>query len=214
MKLNITFTGIDHNTCFDALNELVAGTTHHIEIGFLLNIQHQGSQKRYPTLEWIEDNITKLPNTSLHICGRESFKLLSDFKLNNIIQNTQRIQLNGSYCANTIDDICIKYQDHQIITQYTGSNLQTTLDVSEPNHAILLDNSGGKGILRDNWSPIDTVKPVGFAGGLGPTTLRLVWNYIKPHISNSSWLDMENRIRTNDYFCVHKIDKVISFLTP
>ena len=70
--------------------------------------------------------------------------------------------------------------------------------------SILLDSSGGLGIDTP-LIPLDIECKVGYAGGFGPDNIlektRLLLNSEKTH---DFWVDMESKIRTNDWFDIKK----------
>jgi len=103
--------------------------------------------------------------------------------------------VNGTVSEKLLIDLCEIYTDHTIITQATENN-HDLIDLELPNHSILVDNSGGRGITPETWSRPDTVKPVGFAGGLGPDNLATELPRIGDLLQGDHWwIDMESKLR-------------------
>jgi phosphoribosylanthranilate isomerase len=75
-------------------------------------------------------------------------------------------------------------------------------------HALLVDQSGGRGIKPEQWVRPNTSKPVGFAGGLGPNNLDAEMR--KMPLRPRSWVDMESGLRNEqDWFDVTKAEACI-----
>ena len=192
----ITVTGVDERTDLDKLRTLP------VEVGFLYSRTKQGN--RYPGWDWIRRNMPTVPAVSLHICGREAFKQLASCLI--LPFGAQRIQLNGTYTVDEVEMICGIYPNRQIITQHNEQNVKL-LNVRCENHAVLVDNSGGKGILPEYWTAPDTAKKVGFAGGLNAGNLHEQLPLIRKVARPGWWVDMENGLRTNDWFDVGKAEE-------
>jgi hypothetical protein len=200
--MDITFTGADQRTPLSALASLALQGA---EIGILYTFDPDG-RNRYPERVWIEEAASKLTGRlALHVCGsRARFQLLAR-ELDALVAPFQRIQVNGHLLTTEVGRICDRFPEKKIITQYNGSNLHL-LDCERPNHALLVDASGGRGLLPSKWSRPETDKPVGFAGGLGPHNLAEELPKIAA-LSNRSdgWIDMEGRLRDkSDWFSVER----------
>ena len=122
----------------------------------------------------------------------------------------QRIQVNGLVQKEEIEAICSLYPDKTIITQHTRAN-EALLEVSTPNHAILIDGSGGRGISPTSWVRPTTTKSVGFAGGLGAENLIHELPKIESVAITPWWVDMEQKLRNDDdRFSISKALRAIS----
>lgn len=223
MKPFMTITGIDSKITPEQVVQLSdAGA----ELGFLYTFERE-NRNRYIDKCWSAYTQLVLPTrASLHVCGRRAgtelllrhyapFEGLGNPYSNpicelgalggqpNLLRNVQRIQVNGRYEVDQIEQICELYPYHVIITQHTQGN-ESLLKVRAPNHAILVDGSGGTGKSPDKWESPHTDKPVGFAGGLGPDNLASELPKIKAVAHRGWWIDMENKLRTEDWFDVAK----------
>lgn len=201
-NLPITVSGPDERT---AVADLVALNA---EIGFLYC--SGGSPKnRYPRMEWIREAARVCRRSSLHICGGKARKELLADKLD--VSPFERIQVNGLLCEELTERICEMYPHHQIITQHNESNWDL-IAVESPNHSVLVDGSGGKGVVPDEWRPTETYKAVGFAGGLGPNNLASELHRIGQVASVGWWVDMENSLREDDWFSIDRAKRAVAIV--
>lgn len=186
-----------------------------VEWGILYSESKQGSG-RYPSFAWIEQLLCSISEASrssyaLHVCGRAVHDFIDGSGyVTDLAAEFDRVQLN--FRSETIDAValreCIQRNNSQtIITQHNAAN-QTlwTLLCGIENHAILFDQSGGRGQSPAGWvSPLTGVL-CGYAGGLGPDNL----SEQLPHISAVAagkpfWVDMESKLRDKaDRFCLDR----------
>lgn len=190
----LTVTGADERTDVTALAKLDA------EIGLLYTATPEG-RNRYPGWDWIRETSLALRRASLHVCGRGARALLMDGKIP--VSGFQRIQVNGGILTIEAARLCEMYPRHTIITQHNVNNAHL-LNVIAENHALLIDTSGGQGKSPDSWSPPDTKKSVGFAGGLGPDNLAGELHKIEVIARAGWWADMEGKIRVDDWFSIEQ----------
>lgn len=198
--MNITMTGVDERTkVIDMISLSNAG----VEIGILYTHSPDG-RNRYPSRQRI-DNITyAVKRCAVHICGRRARHELLECELDAMLQPVRRIQVNGIVSARELQWVCQRYEDKQIITQHRRDNLHL-LETNWPNHALLVDASGGRGKLPGVWDRPATIKPVGFAGGLGPDTLSAELPKIEAVAQGDWWIDMEGRLRDEqDWFSIDR----------
>lgn len=188
----ITVTGADVNTSIGMLVKLDA------EVGLLYSATPEG-RSRYPRRPWIQSAIKYLPCASLHVCGRTARQDLMSGWLYDITDHVQRIQVNGILTIHECETLCAMYPKHTVITQHNRHN-NSLLAVKAPNHALLVDSSGGRGILPTEWRAPDTDKPVGFAGGLGPDNLAAELERISSVAKTPWWVDVESKLRVDDWF--------------
>jgi hypothetical protein len=188
----ITVTGADEKTDVGMLQTLDA------EIGLLYTATPEG-QNRYPRKDWIKTASLNLSRVAIHICGQTARDELLAGALDDLLANAQRLQVNGTFSIEDCDRICAMYPEKTIITQHNPEN-QHLLAVNAENHALLVDASGGQGISPDVWQHPDSQKVVGYAGGLGPDNLALELNRISAIAIGSWWVDMEGKLRVNDWF--------------
>lgn len=196
----LTVTGADERTDVTALAKLDA------EIGLLYTETPEG-RNRYPRWEWIRETSLELRRTSLHVCGRGARAKLMEGKLS--VSGFQRIQVNGGILALEVEHLCEMYPRHTIITQHHTYNAHL-LAVRSINHAILIDASGGRGILPSGWSQPATEKAVGFAGGLGPDNLADELQTIGRIARPGWWVDMEGKLRVDDWFSLELAGEVVA----
>ncbi len=204
---SITLTGADEQTDIPLLARLDA------EIGILISMNPQG-RNRYPSLEWISEAVPQLPRVAIHLCGGPSRLALLHGGLDHIVRHphVQRIQINGSFEVGEVEHICQHYEDRTIITQHKEGN-ERLLWVKAPNHQVLIDQSGGRGIVPEHWSipraqgrlaENAPKKAFGFAGGLSATNLKhqldAMINY-NPAME-WFWVDMESSLRFHDEFYI------------
>jgi hypothetical protein len=94
-----------------------------------------------------------------------------------------RIQLNFAFrrAAFSLSELeaAIRSVSIPVITQEHGANEGVSLALKAPNHQVLFDASGGRGIETSEWLPPLDGKICGFAGGLGPETLSRALPVIK-----------------------------------
>lgn len=198
---SVTFTGVDQHTDLAALLQL-ENPIIRIEFGFLYSNDRNGKEARYPAYEWLEATLPELDRAkgkqiglALHVCGKEGIEQLWRGDLDILTGAVDRIQLNGTLPFETVEEICKRYSDHSVVTQGTAFN-HPLLRVPEHNHEILVDGSGGRGLVPKAWRRPFTTKNVGFAGGLGPMNI----TQELPLISRAAerrpyWIDMEGKIR-------------------
>lgn len=213
----ITLTGADERTDIDALVELVHANPL-VEIGLLLTLSPEGCP-RYPSLAWIDKAAAKLSGRcALHVCGAAARALLIDGGLATVTRHAPRVQVNGLLGAGEVETIAALVDT--VITQHNDANL-ALLSVRARNHQLLMDASGGRGLSPATWSPPDTEKLVGFAGGMGPDNLAAELARLAPVARDGAWVDMENKLRTDDWFdlaiarrCVEIFTSVTTSPTP
>jgi phosphoribosylanthranilate isomerase len=206
--MKITFTGIDAKT---DLSELPYGP----EYGVLYSCSPEG-RGRYPSRREIWQILRRLTDRgdeiALHVCGSAARQQLIAYHLSDLTHYVQRIQVNGSIFPEDLKVICERYSDHTIITQHSIQNGELT-QLALPNHAILVDGSGGRGVSPKEWRRPTTEKAVGFAGGLGPENVESEIVRIQAVANGDFWVDMEGKVRTeNDWLDVRRVQRVFESL--
>lgn len=218
-----TLTGIDDYTPIQELLDL--GEAYPFaEFGILYSEQKQGTG-RYRRISSIEPYIDYLnesrnrPGLSLHICGRAVGRFLreEDWHLSNLAEKFDRVQLNlraNEFDISVISN-AILHWPKPIITQHNESNKSLVNNIrSYPNHQILFDKSGGRGISPRWWPPSMVGRTCGYAGGLGPDNL----SKELPKIEHASfggpyWVDMEGKLRDmEDRFDLQKAEACLSIV--
>lgn len=198
-SIGITLTGADEKTPIAGLIRLADMGA---EIGFLYTFSPDG-RNRYPRNGWIIDAARALGGrVAIHVCGKRARASLLRGNLDYLFLDAARVQVNGQLTAAEVRTACAGLNPKTVITQYPDGSPFAEIDSG--NHAILVDASGGRGKLPAEWAWPDTEKPVGFAGGLGPTNLSVELPKIAAVARGDWWIDMENGLRTNDWFDVDK----------
>ncbi len=189
----ITLTGVDEHTDIDSIQSIDA------EFGFLFSVTNKGG--RYPSGDFTSAATARLSRSAVHICGRSARNELVHGWLDELVSNAQRIQVNGILDFKYVEKVCRMFPDKTIITQHTIENAHL-LAIQSDNHALLIDGSGGKGLLPETWRRPSTGKAVGFAGGLGPDNLQNEVKKFAPLAIGEWWVDMESSLRIADRFNV------------
>lgn len=207
-KPGITLTGVDERTPGEAMKELVALGA---EIGVLYTFDSEG-HNRYPRLPWIDEVVLALEGKSVavHVCGKRArLAALGDRRVFCRLEVVPRIQVNGQLSVHEVGDFCAAFPHATIITQHRDYNLPL-LGVDAPNHALLVDNSGGEGKSPREWRRPDTPKAVGFAGGLGAGNLGVELPKIAAVAQGQWWIDMEAKLRDEgDWFDVGRAKQCV-----
>lgn len=194
---HVTLTGVDDQTNLPALLALSAQYPMS-EWGILYSVRSAGYWPRYPARELISKIASYLhaggARLALHICGGEARQECDRGLLRDFAWPFQRVQINGKLTAAEVERACAYWPDKTIITQDNGHGTLWQ-DVQAPNHAILMDSSGGRGIEPTGWRRQPTEKPCGFAGGLGPLNLAIQLPRIRLVARGEWWVDMENNLR-------------------
>jgi hypothetical protein len=198
----ITVTGADERTDLDRLCRLDA------EIGILYTETPEG-RNRYPRREWIQEVGWSIQHLAIHICGLRARGALFSGRLDDMAALAGRIQVNGRLSANEVITLCRLFPDRTIITQHSEANQWLEVTGCD-NHALLVDQSGGRGISPEKWARPATEKPVGFAGGLGPRNLATELPKIQAVARGEWWVDMEGNLRVDDWFSVELAEEAVS----
>lgn len=198
----MTATGVDEHTNLIELAEM-----REVECGFLYSAGQAGRAKRYPTWDFILPAALSLPNAcALHVCGRIAHQELMAEVLD--VSPFARIQLNGRLTSPQLREACRQFPDKEIIAQYFGDN-DEILAIDEPNLSILVDASGGNGILPLQWPKLDTELSVGFAGGLSPTNMFDQVLSIRKVARDGWWVDLESHLRVDEWFSLRKVQTAL-----
>jgi len=200
-NIRLTVTGADANTPLRRIQQLARLPL--VEIGLLLSGTPEG-RNRYPCVSWLNEAASAADGSAaLHVCGSVARRWLQDGGIERLTSNVARIQVNGKVgmegiSVPDIERLCARYPGHVIITQHCSGN-EALLQVTATNHALLVDASGGRGIGPAVWERPDTLKAVGFAGGLGPDNLVEQLPLIAAAAAGRpGWVDMEGKIRDAD----------------
>ncbi len=226
----VTITGADNNTDIKDLMKL-SQEYPFVEWGVLISDSRMGSD-RYPQFEWIKkiayakQLIHHDMQLSLHICGNLCRQILKGeepdllFQFPYLIGYFNRAQLNFNINNYELDYskfmkllfMIRNNSETNIIFQYNQSNkdfVESLIEFGDDNWNFLYDASGGRGVLRSDWSkPLK--KYTGYAGGLDPDNLEEeIQAILKVTKDVPVWIDVESGVRTNNKF---DLDKVTKFL--
>lgn len=196
MNPSITLTGIDERTDVSALISLDA------EIGILYSATPEG-RHRYPGKEFIREASRALPRLAIHICGSPAREYLAEGWLDDLLENAQRIQINGFVSPPECERVCAMYPEKMIITQHFPENTPLYLEPTM-NHQVLVDASGGRGITPTFWRKPCTDKQVGYAGGLGVDNMVEQLEKIRAIARGNWWVDMEQKLRVDGWFSIER----------
>lgn len=200
MLNRITLTGADQRTGINDLERLVADFAP-VEVGLLYTTAPDG-RPRYPELSWLLSASKALEGRcAIHVCGRAARSQLLEGKLDQLVSAATRVQINGLLSDVELNELSIffalRHQD--FITQHNDANKRHARG-NHTRHCLLVDGSGGQGLSPQEWLRPETVKAVGFAGGLGPDNLAAELPKIAAVAAGPSWVDMEGKLRRDDWF--------------
>ena len=232
MKLpHITFTGIDAKTNIKALTEIQREFPI-AEFGVLTSYHWNENGNRYLDPIVINELRGNGLSLSLHVCGSAAhdaaagrWDLIDKLVWSNI-DLFQRIQLNISNRSDNPNALgCLpKIVEQEVIIQ-TRDTLNTSIydatiekfrekDKFGRTFSMLLDASGGQGIdtpLRV-WP---SSGKIGYAGGISPDNVEEKLVFLLSHVTQGTfWIDMESGVRTDDWFDVDKVRKVLEICQP
>lgn len=227
MKLkHITFTGIDAKTDIKALQEIQKEYPI-AEFGVLTSYHWYENGNRYPEIRTLKPALQYLgTNLALHVCGSAAsdaaFGCFDDIHhmTYGMLPYFNRIQLN---IANRTDNprkvFGSYYHQEVIIQQRDADNLNLfylSLENWEPSRgtvSVLLDASGGQGIDTPIKVLPNAGKPfkVGYAGGFNPENVADKLHYLLTNDEvGDFWIDMESGVRTDDWFDLDKVRRVLA----
>ncbi|MBR1800658.1 MAG: hypothetical protein IJ767_04085 [Bacteroidaceae bacterium] len=227
---HITFTGIDART---DLQELQAIQLQYplAEFGVLTSYHWYENGNRYLDPQFLPNLYGRGLNLALHICGSAAHDAIDGF-WNRINRHTveylyrglfQRVQLNVSNRSDNPDRLASmppNCRAEVIIQQRPGDAalFEHSLWVGRVNRprnvSMLIDGSGGQGID----SPISiyqSVEKIGYAGGISPENVADKLTYLFENVRHGEfWIDMESGVRTDDWFNLDKVRRVLETCKP
>ena len=220
---NITFTGIDGRTDLGALWEIQQEFPM-VEWGVLVAKNWRENGNRYFNPTFLDALRDRGLNLSCHLCGSiaraaingdwEPFRYWARGNWDIFTRCQINIATNQENpdCFTPSDDITLF--DEVILQQRGADKCQLFLNTyeKEPNDHIttLLDASGGEGI-NTPIVPLNMMHKIGYAGGINEDNvadkLRFLLNSNKVH---DFWIDMESGVRTDDWFDVDKVHRILN----
>ena len=179
-----------------------------IEFAVLIGTR-TGLSPRYPPMAVVRSFAAFARTTGLrsaiHLCGRASRAVAAGEtgELAEICRQFGRVQVNGTVPL----DKLVRFREQirrPVIAQWREETFPTGTGLE-----YLHDRSGGEG--RQNfeaWPPAPRGERVGYAGGIGPTTVREAVRLGRK--LGGTWIDMESRVRTAaDRLDTRRVRKVI-----
>lgn len=223
MKLqHITFTGIDAKTDIKALTEIQREFPI-AEFGVLTSYHWYENGNRYLPPAFICNLYESGLNLSLHVCGSAAHDAAIgewdnvDRLIFGSLDLFKRIQLNIAGRKNNPRQVQMARYSWQevIIQQRSGEETELyndTLNAWRPNiekFSVLLDASGGRGIDTE-LKVLPSSGKVGYAGGFNPDNVGEKLSFLMQNVRMGEfWIDMESGVRTDDWFNLDKVVKVL-----
>lgn len=186
-----------------------------VEWGILFSQKHLGHE-RFPSMKWIEElQKAWVPGMllSAHVCGRYTRDMINGLDGGDLfmrdmgmcLAHFERIQWNfhaerfRSMNFTKISRHLGCYPRLQQIFQMDGVN-DAMVDILQKMNTVihpLYDTSGGAGIVPLGWPPPMPGIYCGYAGGLGPQSLKGELPKIERVVKDSTiWIDMETHVRS------------------
>lgn len=198
----ITFTGLDARS--DMATVMSLSKKYPIEWGVLFSPKRQGIDPRYPHLDLVDIWTSQYGELRLsaHLCGLYAGRVQGGLPVKANLTGFQRSQVNT--VQPDVEKIAAFAEKEKVraIAQW-----RTLRFPEEEEIDWLFDKSGGTGESPKSW-PLHPGEGrlMGYAGGIGPGNVVEVMNAIK--CDDRYWLDMETKIRTNDWLDLEKCRKV------
>ena len=226
MKLqHITFTGIDGKTDLGALWELQQQYPI-AEFGVLVAKNWRENGNRYFNPSYLDALEGRGLNLSAHLCGsiaraavRGDFDPFGDwarslplaFIFNRCQLNIATSKENPDsfgWCGDAFlfNELILQQRSVDDCDLYFNSNTNKYV-------TVLLDASGGEGID----TPIRVLKgrKVGYAGGINPDNVAEKLTFLMENeMVGDFWIDMESGVRTDDWFDIDKVRRVLEICEP
>lgn len=227
MKLqHITFTGIDAKTDIGALWKIQQEFPM-VEFGVLTSYHWYENGNRYLNPAFLSNLYAgngKL-NLALHVCGSMAHDAADGYwnKVNNHMFNTlglfKRVQLNVANRTDNPYRLASTPNRHtEVIIQQKGIHDIEMFEHSKwMNVSVLLDASGGQGIDTPIKVLPNAGKPfkVGYAGGFNPDNVAEKLTFLMENEQvGDFWIDMESGVRTDDWFDIDKVRRVLEICEP
>jgi len=207
----VTLTGIDEKTDPKALVQLGQWFPF-VELAVLAGTQD--GKPRMPSrrwiLEWRETAKQAGVTSAIHLCGARA-RAARDRnweEITDLAAGFGRVQVNlpaaqRGAAAPALDDFG-RFLQRRVVLQHEGP-WETSGGASCANLDLLADGSGGQGIPSFNsWPPPRENRLNGYAGGIGPATIRRTLEFAARWPEHRIWIDMETGVRTADTFDMTK----------
>ena len=224
MKLqHITFTGIDGKTDLGALWELQQQYPI-AEFGVLVAKNWRENGNRYFNPSYLDALTSRGLNLSAHLCGSiaraavcgdfepfrdwaRSFPFIFDRCQLNIATSKENPD-SFELCKDPFffNEIILQQRSVDDCNLYLKSNWNEYV-------TMLLDESGGEGI--DTSLVAFAGKKIGYAGGINPDNVADKLTFLMENeMVGDFWIDMESGVRTDDWFDIDKVRRVLEICEP
>ena len=224
---HITFTGIDAKTDIKALTEIQREFPI-AEFGVLTSYHWYENGNRYLEPRRLNDLQWRGLNLSLHVCGEAAHNAAMGRYVSDTYHLAwgqlglfQRIQLNIANRQDNPATVRSSQCKEIIIQQRCATEVELFLNSMRADHnavfSVLLDASGGQGIDTPIKVLPNAGKPfkVGYAGGINPDNVADKLAYLLQHDEvGDFWIDMESGVRTDDWFDIDKVRRVLEICEP
>lgn len=221
---HITFTGIDEKTDIKALQEIQRAYPF-VEFGVLVAKNWKENGNRYPDPEWLGGLHYAGLNLSCHVCGSYARAITQKLEWSHLIALLgdkkylfNRCQINIAGTEPTEKTFFLRTPPFfkEIIIQQKSVDEHKTWDAINWHGfmSILLDASGGLGIDTGIKLWPDWYYKIGYAGGMNPDNVADKLAYLLENARHPFWIDMESGVRTDDWFDINKVAKVLEACEP
>lgn len=214
----VTFTGIDERT--DIERVLHISTTRPVEWGVLFSSVNSGRSPRYPSLDFVGNVILRHDfslSLSAHVCGRWAENIIErgdcSIALAMLLDGSfQRVQINVADGETKVHGP-VRPERAAAFAELVGAT-SAVLQCREPfppsvGVSWLFDRSGGAGVRETSWPKANSGFN-GYAGGIGPDTIEEDIAAIAAAAGKAPyWIDMEQRVRTDDWLDLDKCERVL-----
>lgn len=232
MKLkHITFTGIDARTDLQELQDIQRQYPL-AEFGVLTSYHWYENGNRYLNPQFLPNLYGRGLNLALHLCGTAAHDAMVGL-WNRIQRHTveylymslfQRVQLNVANRSDNPDRLASMPPNccaDVIIQQRPGDAalFERSLWVGRVNPrlrtvSMLIDGSGGLGIDTP-ISIYQSAEKIGYAGGISTDNVADKLTYLFENVRDGEfWIDMESGVRTDDWFDLDKVRRVLETCQP
>ena len=225
---HITFTGVDEKTVAGDIKILqeIQKEYPYVEFGVLTSYHWFENGNRYLDPRLFRYLTQAHLNLALHICGEAAHDAAcgKDDEIHYLSwgkhQFFRRIQLNISNRQDNPPIVEPTPWGHEIIIQQKDVDHLDLYNATRKDWkdyigrlSVLLDASGGQGIDTD-IKILQTDKKVGYAGGFNPDNVEKKLSYLMENVNGPFWIDMETGVRTDDWFDINKVKKVLEICDP
>ena len=238
----LSFTGIDDFTDINQLVRHISeyrenGGSIDLDFGVLFFPERQGLLRNPGYLRRLE--VRKQFYSTAHLCGKDIFNSilyqndsiclmrieeLAEYSCIQLNINARERVFDTKDVHEIYDNLFTENHERNLVLQYhsdSESDILSYLDTREElvgssfleRIQILLDDSRGKGKVRDNWKVPERLKnyDIRIAGGINPDNISDIYkkfsdvNGMAPYI-----MDMESGVRTDNNFDVSKVMSILN----